>query len=112
MNDISRREFVMLAAGSVLVPRTAPGTLTAREVVERIRQNIGVEEKPDTVDTFKAGNPDTVVKGIVTTAMPTIDVLRQAVKRGANFVITSEPTFYSKSDASSPPSGRGGQPAA
>src|SRR5207244_3192362 len=32
------------------------------------------------------------------------------VKRGANLVITCEPTFYSKSDAASPPSGRGGGP--
>src|SRR5215813_12788280 len=35
--------------------------------------------------------------------MPTINVLKQAVQRGANFVIACEPTFYSKSDAASPP---------
>src|SRR5438552_14887004 len=44
--------------------------------------------------------------------MATMDVLQQAVKGGANLVITCEPTFYSKSDSASPASGRGGGTAA
>lgn len=115
MNQISRREFVTLAAVSAVASRTAPYSrvvpprvaITAQQIVERIRQKIGVEWKTETVDTFKAGDPATVVKGIVTTAMPTMEVLKQAVKGGANLVITCEPTFYSKSDGTSPPSGRG-----
>lgn len=95
---ITRREFVKLAAVSAVAPRTA-APITAQEIVDHIKQKLGVEWKPDTVDTFKAGDPAAVVKGIVTTAMPTMDVLRQAVKTGANLVITCEPTFYSKSDA-------------
>ncbi len=106
MNRISRREFVTLAAVSAVTSRTArysrgvppPVTITAQEIVERIRQKIGVEWKTETVDTFKAGDPATLVKGIVTTAMATMDVLKRAVKGGANLVITCEPTFYSKSD--------------
>jgi putative NIF3 family GTP cyclohydrolase 1 type 2 len=78
--------------------------------VDRIRQKAGGEWKVATVDTFKAGDPATVVKGIATTAMATMDVLRQAVKGGANLVITCEPTFYSRSDAASPPAGRGAAP--
>ena len=79
-------------------------------MVDRIRGNVGVEWKTDTIDTFKAGDPATVVKGIVTTAMATMDVLRKSVAAGANMVITSEPTFYAKADNPNPPPGRG-QPA-
>jgi putative NIF3 family GTP cyclohydrolase 1 type 2 len=96
MNPISRREFIALAATSVVTRPVSP--ITAQEIVERIKQKIGIEWKTDTVDTFKAGDPGAVVKGIATTAMPTMNVLKQAVKNGANLIITCEPTFYSKSD--------------
>jgi putative NIF3 family GTP cyclohydrolase 1 type 2 len=117
MDSISRREFVSIAlAGVAAVPSSLhasrPGAeVTAQQIVDRIRQKAGVEWKTDTVDAFKAGDPATVVKGIVTTSMATMDVLKQSVKAGANFVITGEPTFYSKSDAASPPAGRRGGPA-
>jgi putative NIF3 family GTP cyclohydrolase 1 type 2 len=117
MDRISRREFVSLAvAGAVTAPSSAflsrPAVeITAQQVVDRIRQKVGAGWKTDIVDAFKAGDPATVVKGIVTTSMATIAVLRQSVKAGANFVITGEPTFYSKSDAASPPAGRRGGPA-
>jgi putative NIF3 family GTP cyclohydrolase 1 type 2 len=120
MNRISRRKFVMLAAaGSAVVPFTTDlhvaygqGTLTAQAIVDRIQQKSGGEWKPDTVDTFKAGDPATVVKGVVITAMATIGVLRQAVQSGANLVITCEPSFYSKADSATPAAGRGGTAAA
>jgi putative NIF3 family GTP cyclohydrolase 1 type 2 len=51
-----------------------------------------------------------VVKGIATTAMATLDVLKQAVKANANLVLTYEPTFYSRADGGPPapsPTGRG-----
>jgi len=37
-------------------------TLTAREVVARIQAHVGIPWMAETVDTFKAGNPDTEVK--------------------------------------------------
>lgn len=113
---ISRREFVTLATVSAVASRTTlysrvalpQVSITAQAVVDRIKQTIGVEWKTETVDTFKAGDPSVVVKGIAVSAMPTMDVLRLAVKGGANLVITCEPAFYSKSDTASPPAGRGG----
>jgi putative NIF3 family GTP cyclohydrolase 1 type 2 len=104
MNSISRRQFVRLAAaGAVATPAVfstpAASAITAQEIVDRIKQKIGAEWKADTLDTFKAGDPATSVNGIAVTAMATMPVLRQAVTAGANFVITCEPTFYSKSDA-------------
>src|SRR5205814_2060780 len=108
---------MLAAAGAVAAPASLhsrlarpPVTITAQEIVDRIRQKIGGDWKPDTVDTFKAGEPNSVVKGIVTTAMATMPVLRQAIKAGANFVITGEPAFYSKGDAVSPAAGRRGGP--
>jgi putative NIF3 family GTP cyclohydrolase 1 type 2 len=117
MDPISRREFVTLAvAGTVggtssLYASKPAAEITAQQIVDRIRQKVGVEWKADSVDAFKVGDPATVVKGIVTTSMATMDVLKESVKAGANFVITGEPTFYSKSDAASPPAGRRGGPA-
>ncbi len=72
--------------------------LTARQVIERIQKNIGVPWQSPTVDTFKAGDPDTPVTGIATTMMATYDVLVRAAAAGDNLVITHEPTFYGHED--------------
>lgn len=52
----------------------------------------------NTVDTLKAGHPDTPVTGIVTTMFATLEVIRQAIALGANFIIAHEPTFYNHQD--------------
>jgi putative NIF3 family GTP cyclohydrolase 1 type 2 len=72
--------------------------ITARELVAEIQKQVGVEWKKDTVDTFKAGNPDTPVTGVAVTMMATMDVLERAAAKGLNFVITHEPTFYAHLD--------------
>jgi putative NIF3 family GTP cyclohydrolase 1 type 2 len=74
---------------------------------------VGVDWKSDTVDTFKAGDPATAVKGITVASMATMDVLKKSAAAGANFIITAEPTFFGKADSQNPPParGRGGQPA-
>jgi putative NIF3 family GTP cyclohydrolase 1 type 2 len=108
MTTISRRRFVRLtAAGAAVTPffveRTltrATTGLTAQEIVERVKKNIGVDWSSDDVDTFKAGDPSTIVTGVVTTSMATLDVLQKAVQRGVNLVITAASTFYSKADLS------------
>ena len=71
---------------------------TAREIVTAIQQHVGVPWQKETVDTFKAGNPDTPVTGIAVTMMATMDVLERASAKGLNFVITHEPTFYAHLD--------------
>jgi putative NIF3 family GTP cyclohydrolase 1 type 2 len=75
--------------------------MTAQDVVTRIQQKLaegGIAWRAQTVDTFKAGRPETVVRGIATTGMATLDVLRRASAAGRNFVITHEPTFYNHQD--------------
>lgn len=75
--------------------------LTARQIVDKIKQNVTCRWQQRTVDTFKAGDPDTPVTGVAVTFMATYDVLRRAAKQGCNFVITHEPTFYHGQDDTS-----------
>ncbi len=109
MDRISRRKFVALTATGIaaaplaLRALSAGGSVTAQEVVDRIRKNLGVDWKPDSVDTFKAGDPATQVTGIVTTSLASLDVLGKAVKAGANLIVTCEPAFYSMADTPAPP---------
>lgn len=76
--------------------------LTATQVMQRVIAATDAAPPPDTVDTLKAGDPNTVVTGIVTTFMDTYPVLEQAVARGKNLIITHEPTFYNHPDNLSP----------
>ncbi len=75
---------------------------TAREIVERIKAHLGIPWRDQTVDAFKAGDPDTPVTGIATTMMATFDVLKRAAASGKNLIITHEPTFYSHLDSIQP----------
>lgn len=72
--------------------------ITARQLVAEIQKQVGVPWQKDTVDTFKAGNPDTVVTGVAVTMMATMDVLQRASDKKLNFIITHEPTFYAHTD--------------
>lgn len=80
--------------------RTQQPQLTAREVIARIQQQVGIPWRSDTVDTFKAGNPDTPVSGIAVTMMATLDVLQRAAASGNSLIITHEPTFFDHLDVS------------
>jgi putative NIF3 family GTP cyclohydrolase 1 type 2 len=94
-----RSVLVALAIPLAAAAQTNP--LTARQVIERIQKYVGVPWKAETVDTFKAGDPDTPVTGIATTMMATYDVLRRAAASGKNLIITHEPTFYNHEDKTS-----------
>jgi putative NIF3 family GTP cyclohydrolase 1 type 2 len=73
-------------------------TLTAGEAIAKIQHRYATAPPPGTVDTIKVGDPNTVVTGITTTFLDTMDVLRESVKRGNNLIITHEPTFYNHLD--------------
>jgi putative NIF3 family GTP cyclohydrolase 1 type 2 len=100
-SDVSRREFVLGAAGALVstrVVRAHRPDLTAQQIVDRIKSSVGVAWREKTIDGFKAGDPATVVTGIATTVMATLDVLRRAAAAGQNLIITQEPVFYSAND--------------
>lgn len=92
----------MASSGLLLAPTVmrsqTPGRLTAREVVARIRKNIGVPWRSPTADEFKIGDPDAPITGITTTFMSTLGLLERSLAAGNNFVITHEPTFWSAAD--------------
>lgn len=108
MNDVpfSRRRFAVIA-GSVGAGHIAfgqSGKLTADSVAGRLKAELGGDWPAAGLDGFKAGDPETPVTGIATTAMATMEVLKQASKSGANLILTYEPTFFGRSDG---PSGAG-----
>ena len=73
--------------------------MTGREVVERIKQNLGAPWREDSYrDTFKLGNPDSTVRGIATTVIVTYDVIQRAHAAGLNMVIAHETTFWNDRD--------------
>lgn len=75
--------------------------MTARQIIERIQRQLadqGIAWRATTVDTFKAGSPDTEITGITTTGMATLDLLQRVAPSGRNFVIAHEPTFYNHLD--------------
>lgn len=108
MNHLSRREFAALAASAAAAPfalsqKTSAAAITAQDVIDRIKKHIGVEWRAESVDGIKAGEPSTIVKGVVTASMASVYVLQQAVNAGANVVITSQPTFYARADGQNRP---------
>ncbi len=88
--------LLFLIVQATLSAQTKP--LTARQAIERIQANIGVSLPEDTVDTFKAGDPDKPITGIAVTMMATYNVLERAAASGKNLIITHEPTFYNHRD--------------
>jgi hypothetical protein len=59
-------------------------TYSCPEVVDRIRKNAGVPWQPQSLDTFKAGDPATPVMGIATAWIATMDLLTRASKDKTN----------------------------
>ena len=90
---------VSLALFVLTLSAQAQQSLTAEQVIAKMREAAGVTAAPNTVDTIKAGDPATVVTGIATVIAPTMEVLRQAVAAHDNLIITHEPTFYNHQDA-------------
>ena len=71
---------------------------TPQDVVNLIKKNVTCEWATQTVDNFKAGDPQTPLKGIATCMFADMATLKEAVKQGCNFIITHEPVFYNHLD--------------
>jgi putative NIF3 family GTP cyclohydrolase 1 type 2 len=105
---LSRRDFALIAGTAVSAARlpAQPGAAAAG-VVDRIVKALGGDAPANSADGCKAGDPNGAVSGIATTAMATVDVLRQAVKAKTNLVLSYEPVFFSRADRPAIPAGRG-----
>lgn len=94
---MTRRTFGAFALPSAMSFGQA-GPLTAQEVLNRIKQKVGVPWREVTWDTIKTSNPQQAVKGIATSFTSTMEVLEKANAKGLNMVIVHEPTYYSNDD--------------
>jgi putative NIF3 family GTP cyclohydrolase 1 type 2 len=74
---------------------------TPEDVIEQIKKNVTCEWSEKTVDTFKAGNKKTELKGITTCMFAEMNVLKEAVQKGCNLIIAHEPVFYNHLDETS-----------
>ena len=76
--------------------------LTAGAIVNRIKALMAVQgiawSDASTRDRFKFGGPDTVVTGIATTFMGTLEAITRASERGLNMIVTHEDTYWNDPD--------------
>jgi putative NIF3 family GTP cyclohydrolase 1 type 2 len=70
--------------------------ITIQDVLDKLMEPVEPIQK--TVDTLKAGDPATEVKGIATAFMATHQVIEQTVALGANLLITHEGIYFSHHD--------------
>jgi putative NIF3 family GTP cyclohydrolase 1 type 2 len=73
-------------------------TLTIQQAIDTIFSTVPGAPFPGTVDTIKLGDPSQPLKGVALTFLASIEVMEQAVRLGANLLITHEPTFYNHPD--------------
>jgi putative NIF3 family GTP cyclohydrolase 1 type 2 len=111
-NFYKRRTFisnVVKAAGATAllsVPETSHSATpsdkmkeySVQDIVDIILKEIPEAPLKQTVDTLKSGSEGQPVTGIVTTMFATVDVIKQAAKIKANFIIAHEPAFYNHTD--------------
>ncbi|GAB3891738.1 hypothetical protein GCM10028803_03860 [Larkinella knui] len=101
----SRRTFLMASLGMTAIQAirpSGPQALSVGQVIDRIKANVGIPWRDQTVDNLIAGTPEMPVQGIASTMMATLEVLQRAAARGLNMVITHEPTYYSHQDRIEP----------
>lgn len=97
----SRRDFLLaslgLTATGFIRLEHAPA-LTVGGVIDRIKTNVGIPWREQTVDNLIVGAREQEVKGIAVAMMATLDVARRAAAQGLNLIITHEPTFFNHPD--------------
>lgn len=74
--------------------------MTVQQIIDRMIQKTGVNplQEDKTCDHLMTGDANMEVTKIVTTFMATVDVIREAIHIGANFIITHEPTWFTGAD--------------
>ena len=104
-----RREFLSSVTSlvGISVVSTLPGislagsileTFTVKQVIDIILKEIPDAPFPTTVDQLRSGSMDQKITGIITTMFPTIEVIEQTAKAGANLIIAHETPFYNNQD--------------
>lgn len=78
--------------------KNLPDTFSVQQVIDAILKEVPGAPFSKTVDQLRSGSLDQQVTGIVTTMFPTIEVIEQTAKVGANFIIAHETPFYNNQD--------------
>ena len=99
MSDaISRRSFGLGILAAAASTAGAKDSLTASEVVARIKTKLADEgvpwNKATVFDKFHLGDPEIRVTGVATTFQPTLDVLQRALTAKKNLIVAHESTFW------------------
>lgn len=71
-------------------------SITVQDVINVMTRSH--EPIENTVDSLKFGSPETVIKGIAVSFMPTQQTIARAIELGANLLITHEGLFFSHWD--------------
>lgn len=105
---INRRQFISTAPVAAAVLAAAPAamaqantdkTLTAGDVQKYLRSlDGGWVNWEKTVDNFKSGGPEALVKGIAVAWMSYTWALKKALELGCNMFVTHEPTYFNHWD--------------
>lgn len=82
----------------LLIPVFCFAQITPEDIVNLIKKQVTCPWADQTVDTFKAGNPKTKTTGVAVCMFADMQVLKEAVENGCNFIITHEPVFYNHAD--------------
>ncbi len=68
------------------------------EIIEKLRAFHPEIDESRTCDTLKYGDAEQECTGVVVSCFASTDVIREAARLGANFIITHEPTFWTHED--------------
>ena len=90
--------IVLFSTVSLFSQPTKQKELTANQIIELIKAKVTCPWLAETVDTFKAGNPQDVVTGIAVCMFADMKALKMAVAGKCNLIIVHEPVFYSHLD--------------
>lgn len=69
-------------------------SLTAEDIIERLRTKVGATWMGGTSESFQSGDGNTIVTGIATVWTPTVEILKKAAAAHHNFVLAMEPPFW------------------
>ena len=90
--------IILFASVSLFGQPSKPKDLTAIQIIEMIKTKVTCPWSAETLDNFKAGNPQDVVTGIAVSMFADIKVLKMAESEKCNHIIAHEPVFYSHLD--------------
>ena len=90
--------LIIIIPVTIMCQNQSKNSGTASSVIELIIKNTGAPTLSKTVDVIKEGDPQTQVKGIVTTMFATMDILKKAVEMNCNLIIAHEPLYYNHLD--------------